>query len=83
MILTGENRRTRRKTCPSAILYTTKSTYSDPGLRGERLATKKVLINIQIVRITRKEVCHLRDKYHNDLCYERNYSDMAVRFSRR
>jgi hypothetical protein len=40
MILTGENRRTRRKTCPSAILSTTKPTWIDPGanpgLRGER-----------------------------------------------
>jgi hypothetical protein len=41
--LTGENRRTRRKTCPSATLYTTNSTRIDPGanpgLRGERPAT--------------------------------------------
>jgi hypothetical protein len=43
MILTGENRRTRRKTCPSTILSTTKPTWIDPGtnpcLRGERPAT--------------------------------------------
>jgi hypothetical protein len=39
----GENRRTRRKTCPSATLSTTNPTWIDPGtnpgLRGERLAT--------------------------------------------
>jgi hypothetical protein len=39
MILTGENRRTRRKTCPSATLSTTNPTWTDlganPGLRGE------------------------------------------------
>jgi hypothetical protein len=43
MILTGENRRTRRKTCPSATLSTNDPTWIDPGanpgLRGERPAT--------------------------------------------
>jgi hypothetical protein len=41
-ILTGENRRTWRKTCPSATLSTTNPTWIDPGanpgLRGERPA---------------------------------------------
>jgi hypothetical protein len=31
MILTGENRRTRRETCPSATLSTTNTTWTDPG----------------------------------------------------
>jgi hypothetical protein len=31
MILTGENRRTRRKTCPSATLSTTNPTWIGPG----------------------------------------------------
>jgi hypothetical protein len=39
MILTGENRRTRRKTCPSATLSTTNSTWTalgaNPGLSSE------------------------------------------------
>jgi hypothetical protein len=39
MILTGENRRNRRKTCPSATLSTTNLTWTDLGanlgLRGE------------------------------------------------
>jgi hypothetical protein len=43
MILTGKNRRTRRKTCPSATLSTTNPTWVDSGanqgLRGERAAT--------------------------------------------
>jgi hypothetical protein len=43
MILTGETRRTRRKTCPSATLSTTNPTWIDPGanpdLRSERPAT--------------------------------------------
>jgi hypothetical protein len=43
MILTGGNRRTRRKTCPSATLSTTNPTWIDPGanpgLRGESPAT--------------------------------------------
>jgi hypothetical protein len=43
MILTGENRRTGRKTCPSATLSTTNPTWiepgANPGLRVERSAT--------------------------------------------
>jgi hypothetical protein len=42
-VLTGENRRTRRKSCPSATLSSTNPTWIDPGanagLRGERPAT--------------------------------------------
>jgi hypothetical protein len=41
----GENRSTRRKTCPSATLSTTNPTWtgpgSNPGLRGERTATNR------------------------------------------
>jgi hypothetical protein len=43
MKLTGENRNTRGKTCPSATLSTTNPTWTDPGsntgLRGERPET--------------------------------------------
>jgi hypothetical protein len=43
MILTGENRRAPRKTCPSATLSTTNPIWIDrgakPGLRGERPTT--------------------------------------------
>jgi hypothetical protein len=35
-ILTRENRRTRRETCPSATLSTTNPTWIDPGLRSKR-----------------------------------------------
>jgi hypothetical protein len=46
MKLTGENRRTRGKTCPSATLSTTNPTCtgagSNPGLRGERPATNRL-----------------------------------------
>jgi hypothetical protein len=46
MKLTGENRSTRRKTCPSATLSTTNPTWTDPGsnpdLRGERPATNRL-----------------------------------------
>jgi hypothetical protein len=46
MILTGENRRTRRKTCPSAGLSTTHPTWIDPGenpgLDGERPVTNRL-----------------------------------------
>jgi hypothetical protein len=44
--LTGENRSTRRKTCPSATLSTTNPTWTDPGsnpsLRGGRPATNRL-----------------------------------------
>jgi hypothetical protein len=46
MKLTGENRTTRRKTCPSATLSTTNPTWTDPGsnpgLRGEKPATNRL-----------------------------------------
>jgi hypothetical protein len=46
MKLTGENRTTRRKTCPSATLSTTNPTRTDPGsnsdLRGERPTTNRL-----------------------------------------
>jgi hypothetical protein len=46
MILTGENRRTRRKACPSATLYTKNPTWTDPGankgLHRERSETNRL-----------------------------------------
>ena len=46
MKLTGENRSSRGKTCPSATLSTTNPTWTDPGsnpgLRGERPATNRL-----------------------------------------
>jgi hypothetical protein len=46
MKLTGENRSTREKTCPSATLSTTNPTRPDPGsnpgLRGEKPATNRL-----------------------------------------
>jgi hypothetical protein len=46
MKLTGENRDTRGKTCPSATLSTTNPTWTDPGsnpgLRGERPAANRL-----------------------------------------
>jgi hypothetical protein len=42
MILTRENQRTQRKTCPSATLSATSTAWTDPGLRGERPATNHV-----------------------------------------
>jgi hypothetical protein len=46
MKLTGENRSTRRKTCPSATLPTTNPTCTDPrsnpDLRGERPVTNRL-----------------------------------------
>jgi hypothetical protein len=46
MQLTGENRGTQGKTCPSATLSTTNPTWTDPrlnpGLRGERPGTNRL-----------------------------------------
>jgi hypothetical protein len=46
MKLTGENRSTQRKTCPSATLSTTNPTWTDPGsnpgLHGGRLAANSL-----------------------------------------
>jgi hypothetical protein len=46
MKLTGENRSTRRKTCPSATLFTKNPMWTDqgsnPGLRGERPVTNRL-----------------------------------------
>jgi hypothetical protein len=42
MILTGENRRTRRKTCPSVTLPTWTDLGANPGLRGEKPATNRL-----------------------------------------
>jgi hypothetical protein len=43
MILTGENRKTRRETCPSSTLSNTNLTWTDlgrkPGFCGEKPAT--------------------------------------------
>jgi hypothetical protein len=46
MILTGENRRTRIKTCPSVTFSTTNPSWTDsdanPGLRGKRSAANRL-----------------------------------------
>jgi hypothetical protein len=46
MILTGENRRTPRETCPSATFSATNPKWTEqganPGLRGERQATNRL-----------------------------------------
>jgi hypothetical protein len=57
MILTGENRRTQRKTCPSATSSTTNPTWTDPGanpgLRGERPATNDLNHDTALLRSCR------------------------------
>jgi hypothetical protein len=48
VIVTAENRRTRRKTCPSATFSTTHPRWTDlgtnPGRRGEKPATKRPVL---------------------------------------
>jgi hypothetical protein len=64
MKLTGENRRTRRKTCPSATLSTTNPTWTDPGsnsgLRGERPATNRLSHGTAFSKIDRTAQMYLR-----------------------
>ena len=61
MKLTGENRSTRGKTCPSATLSTTNPTWTDPGsspvLRGRRPATNRLSHGKS--RYSAGEVCRL------------------------
>jgi hypothetical protein len=70
MIFTGENRRTRRKICPSVTLSTTNPTWTDPGtnrgVRGEWPVTnclshgtaKLVAWKLPVMRIFVFRVCY-------------------------
>jgi hypothetical protein len=42
VILTGENRKSRKKTCPSATFSTSDPTWIDSGLRSDRPATNRL-----------------------------------------
>jgi hypothetical protein len=80
-ILTGENRRTRSKTCPSATLSTTNFTWIDPGanpgLRGERPQLELRLCSVLsdecrktiAVRFLLQSIKHYHPSCH--LCYDR------------
>jgi hypothetical protein len=63
MKLSGENRSTRGKTCPSATL-STNLTWTDlgsnPGLRGERPATDRLSRGTAFVTYWRDSVAILR-----------------------
>jgi hypothetical protein len=54
MVLTGENRRTQRKTCRNATLCITNPIWTDaganPDLRGERPATNSLSHGMNILR---------------------------------
>jgi hypothetical protein len=52
MILTVKNRRSQRKTCPSATLFTINPTRTDPGLRGKWLATNRLSHGTAIQYVT-------------------------------
>jgi hypothetical protein len=71
MKLTGENQSTRGKTCPSATLFTTNPTWTDPGsnpgLRGGRPAANRLIHGTALlvtVKITTKK--GLSPKYLRD-----------------
>jgi hypothetical protein len=74
--LTGENRSTRRKTCPSATLFTTNATWihpdANPGSRGERhsqFGPLPVLYNFLCVQGTLKRRDHLKEsKFFDCTC---------------
>jgi hypothetical protein len=71
-ILTGENRRTRRKTCPSATSPTTNPTWIDPGanpsLRGKRPATNHLSHDTAYSRYVSR-ICVLLTMLNNDNRY--------------
>jgi hypothetical protein len=54
MKLTGENQSTRGNTCPSATLFTTNPTWTDPvsnpGLRGDRPSTNRPSHGTEILK---------------------------------
>jgi hypothetical protein len=70
MKLTGENRSTRGKTCPSATLSTTVPTWTDPGsnldLCGERPATNRLshgtASTFILIEWLSKKLLHTNDK---------------------
>jgi hypothetical protein len=70
MKLTGENRSTRGKACPSATLSATNPTWTDqgskPGLRGERPATNPL---IHGTALCGGNFMHHQAKYSNILRY--------------
>jgi hypothetical protein len=61
MKLTGENRSTRRKTCPSATLSITNPTWTDPGsspsLHGERPANNRLSHDTAYIRGITVSIC--------------------------
>jgi hypothetical protein len=60
MMLTGENQRTRRKTCPSATWSTKNPTWTDlstnPGQQGERQATNHLS---HVMALNQNQICVL------------------------
>jgi hypothetical protein len=56
MLVTGENRRTRRKTCPSDIISTANPTWTEMGwkkcLRRDRLTTNSLQNDTKLHRVT-------------------------------
>jgi hypothetical protein len=58
IILTGENRRNGRKTCPSATLSTTNPTWNgpgaNPGLRGEGPANNRLSYGMASIKTTKR-----------------------------
>jgi hypothetical protein len=66
MKLTGENRRTRGKTCPNATLSTINPTWtkpvSNPGLRGGRPAANRLSHGTAYVDELQEEFCTIKPK---------------------
>jgi hypothetical protein len=79
MKLIGENRSTRRETCPSATLSTINPTWTDPGsspgIRGERPATNRLShgtakgheLHPPITHISTENVCRLIDQHSKNI----------------
>jgi hypothetical protein len=68
MILTGVNRRTRRKTCPSATLSTTNAAWTNAGVKSglwvERAVTNRLSLALPVHKLVFNipaDVLHMHD----------------------
>jgi hypothetical protein len=87
MKLTGENRRTRGKTCPSATLSTTNPTWTDPGsnpgLRGGRPAANRLshgtAITLPLLLISSDGILLC---YNQSACVANSHSNATISISK-
>jgi hypothetical protein len=67
-MMTGENQRTWRKTCPSATMSTIKPTWTDPGLCSERPTTNR-LSHATVKFLGYRKVCNFVSQHYFLYCF--------------